>query len=93
MGQYSVEITREAREHLRAIQKSGNKALMKKVEKLFRELAEHPREGVGRPEMLKYELSNIWSRRIDQRHRLLYTIEDEVVRVIVLSMLSHYGDK
>lgn len=66
---------------------------MKKVEKLFRELAEHPREGVGRPEMLNYELSNIWSRRIDQRHRLLYTIEDEVVRVIVLSMLSHYGDK
>lgn len=93
MGKYSVEISKEAREHLITIKRTGNKALMKKVERLFLELSENPREGSGRPEMLKHQLSGIWSRRIDQKHRMLYIIDEEIVRVIVLSMMSHYGEK
>jgi len=41
------------------------------------ELAEHPREGTGKPEMLKGDLAGYWSRRINREHRLVYSIEDE----------------
>ncbi len=38
--------------------------------------------GIGRPEPLKNNLSGYWSRRIDDKHRLVYQIEDEVCKVI-----------
>lgn len=47
MGQYIVEVSNEAREHLRAIHKSGNKPLIRKVEQLFKELSEHLYSGTG----------------------------------------------
>ncbi len=34
-----------------------------------------------------------WSRRISQKHRLIYEIEEEVVKVAVLSSYGHYDDK
>jgi toxin YoeB len=39
------------------------------------------------------EEQNVWSRRIDDRHRMLYTIEDNIVTVFVISLWGHYGDK
>ena len=54
---------------------------------------EHPRKGTGQPEMLKHELTGLYSRRINRKHRLVYSIEDEKVIVYVLSAYSHYGDK
>jgi Txe/YoeB family toxin of toxin-antitoxin system len=32
--------------------------------------------GTGKPERLRGNLSGVWSRRIDQRHRLVYTVRD-----------------
>ncbi|MCX2491986.1 Txe/YoeB family addiction module toxin [Pedobacter sp. PF22-3] len=49
--------------------------------------------GVGNPERLKFELSGLWSRRINQKDRLIYKIEDEVVTVTIISALGHYGDR
>lgn len=42
MGKYSVEITETAREDLQCLFKSGNKALVKKVETLFVEFQNIP---------------------------------------------------
>lgn len=62
----------------------------KKVLKLLHELAEHPKSGSGQPDRLKYDLSGKWSRRIDDEHRMVYTIDDDVVTVEVLKMRYHY---
>ena len=35
---------------------------------------EHPFEGIGRPEPLKQDLSGWWSRRIDEKHRMVYRV-------------------
>lgn len=53
----------------------------------------HPETGTGQPEQLKHHLSGLYSRRINQKHRLVYSISDEVVIVHVLSAWAHYGDK
>ncbi|MFT6216181.1 MAG: toxin YoeB [Roseivirga sp.] len=54
---------------------------------------EHPTKGTGKPEMLKHDLAGLYSRRINKKHRLVYSINEQVVTVYVLSAWSHYGDK
>ena len=48
--------------------------------------------GTGKPEQLKH-LTNLWSRRIDKKNRILYTIREEIITVFVISLKGHYGDK
>ncbi|MFW6223071.1 MAG: Txe/YoeB family addiction module toxin [Bacteroidota bacterium] len=54
---------------------------------------EHPKTGTGQVEELKGNMQGKWSRRIDKKNRLVYTIDDEIVTVEVISAKGHYGDK
>lgn len=92
MEKYSVDLTPRAKEQLRLIYKSGDKVIIKKIERLVVELSEHPKIGVGKPEQLK-GVENTWSRRLDKKNRLVYTIKEEKILVLVLSVLGHYADK
>ena len=47
-----------------------------------------PFNGLGKPEPLKHELSGLWSRRIDEQHRLVYQVVDDAIRL--LSCRHHY---
>lgn len=90
---YSVEISPLAEEHIKFFKKSGQKILLKKIEKLLDELEIHPFEGTGKPEALKYENQGKWSRRIDQKHRLIYEVFEDEIFVEVISALGHYDEK
>lgn len=90
---YTLEFSETALEDIEKHKKSGDKAVLKKIEKLLNELMEHPTTGTGQPEMLKHDLAGLYSRRINKKHRLVYSINQEVITVHVLSALSHYGDK
>jgi toxin YoeB len=92
MGKYSVELVGTSKKDLQEIHKSGNKAIIRKVETLFLELSEHPQTGTGKPERLK-NLTNMWSRRLDKKNRLIYTISEDIVVVYVVSLKGHYDDK
>ena len=72
--------------------KSGDKVVLKKIEKLLNELMEHPTIGTGQPERLKHNLTGLYSRRINQKHRLVYSINNDIVTVHVLSAWAHYSD-
>jgi toxin YoeB len=89
---YNLDFTEPARKDVSALKKSEPQAY-KKLEKLLVELQEHPTTGTGRPEKLKYNYSGKWSRKISEKHRLIYEIHEEVVTVIVLSAFGHYEDK
>ncbi len=65
-----------------------DKKLFKKIARLINETQRNPFEGTGKPEPLKHQLSGSWSRRINQKHRLVYQVTDE--QVIVLSCKFHY---
>ena len=73
--------------------KSGDKATMKKIVRLLEELEKHPRSGTGKPEHLKHKEVETWSRRINDKHRMIYEIEDDIVTIDILSLWGHYGDK
>lgn len=93
MGRYTIRLTDEAKAHLKRLYKSGRKIDIKKVERIFKELEEHPEIGVGQPESLKHGLSGFWSRRISQKDRLIYQIDQDSVIVIVVSAGGHYSDR
>ncbi len=73
--------------------KSGDIQTLKKLATLLRELVEHPTTGTGKPEPLSGDRTGQWSRRISQKHRLIYMVDDEKVVVLLLSAYGHYGDK
>jgi len=93
MGKFRIKIEELAESHIKKIYKSGDKGSIKKIEKIFLELSENPYSGTGNSEPLKYNLSGYWSRRINQKDRLIYKIEDEFVTVTVISAQGHYLDK
>ncbi|MFI5138324.1 MAG: Txe/YoeB family addiction module toxin [Sphingobacteriales bacterium] len=66
---------------------------MKKIEKILVELSETPYTGTGNPEALKYELSGFWFRKINQKDRLIYKVEENIVTVFVISAMGHYNQK
>ena len=90
---YTLEFTGTALADIEKHKKSGDKAVLKKIEKLLNELIEHPATGTGQPEMLKHDLAGLYSRRINKKHRLVYSIDDQIITVHVLSAWSHYSDK
>jgi toxin YoeB len=93
MGKYRVTLTDQAKKDLIKHFKSGNKATIKKIEKILLELSEHPTIGTGNPEQLKFELAGLWSRRLNQKDRLIYEILEDIIIVDVISAMGHYQDK
>jgi toxin YoeB len=45
-----------------------------KILDLVTDVMQNPFEGIGKPEPLKYLDADIWSRRIDLEHRLVYRL-------------------
>jgi addiction module toxin, txe/yoeB family len=81
-------------EHIEKHKKSGQKKSLIKVEAFLSELEKNPTEGTGKPEELKgYRDHSVWSRRIDQKHRLTYEIFEEQKEVVLLTCYGHYEDK
>ena len=73
--------------------KSGNKAIMERISALLKDIMEHPYTGIGKPEPLKYSLAGKWSRRINAEHRLIYSVNENIITVYVFSMRYHYSKK
>lgn len=85
---YHLDFTDKAKEDIVTHKKSGNKAILKKLLVLLKELEEHPFTGTGKPEALKHNLSGMWSRRLNKEHRLVYQVEEDTV--FILSVKGHY---
>jgi toxin YoeB len=67
----------------------SNKAILKRITQLIQSIQETPFEGIGKPELLRYQLSGCWSRRINQEHRIVYEIVGN--KILIHSMRGHYG--
>jgi toxin YoeB len=68
---------------------SQDRRTLRKINALLAECIRTPFEGTGKVEALRGDLSGYWSRRIDQHHRLVYTVDADGI-VIVASCRDHY---
>jgi toxin YoeB len=89
---YKIEISDEAKTDLGKLRQT-DKRLYQKAFDLLMDIIDTPRAGIGKPEALKgYGAADVWSRRIDERHRLVYVIHDDIELVGILSAFGHYDD-
>ncbi len=65
-----------------------DKKILKKINKLIKDIQRTPFDGIGNPEPLKYDLSGFWSRRIEREHRLVYQVFDQ--EILIYSCKYHY---
>ena len=86
-----IKFLPRAEEDLEYWKQTGNKRIMKRISALLADILEHPFSGIGKPEPLKGEQHGLWSRRITDEHRLVYSISSGRVYVYVLSMRFHYS--
>lgn len=67
-----------------------DKKTLKRINALIKDIQRSTFDGVGKPEPLKCNLSNLWSRRIDETNRIVYFEENGVI--YILSCRGHYDD-
>ena len=93
MGRYFVAFDDTVKEHLIFHKKVGNQATIKRLERILKELHEHPFIGIGKPEALKGDLSGYWSRHVNKKDVMIYEVFEETMTVYISSALGHYFDK
>ena len=77
-----------ALEYLDYWKKSGSVIILKRIRQLIEAIQQDPFIGIGKPEKLKYNWSEWWSRRINEEHRIVYKCEQN--KIIVYSLRYHY---
>ncbi len=65
-----------------------DKKTLKRINKLIADIRRSPFEGIGKPEQLSENLAGFWSRRIDEKNRLVYAIDDD--QLTIISCRYHY---
>jgi len=68
-----------------------DKKTLKRVNQLIKDIDRNNYEGIGKPEPLTGNFSGFWSRRIDDKNRLVYRIKDNNIEVV--QCRTHYKDK
>ena len=89
---YIIDISDHADKIIRKWKKS-NPQLFKKYQRIYHELADHPRTGTGHPEPLRGGNDITYSRLLSAHDRIIYDIHDETVTVLVIDVEGHYDDK
>ncbi len=88
---YDITYTPTFLDDINTHKKRGNKKLLNKISQLEKDIEQHPRSGIGKVERLKhYKEREIYSRRIDREHRLVYEILEDDTIVILMAALGHY---
>jgi toxin YoeB len=67
---------------------ANDRANLKRINTLLKDIKRSPFEGIGKPEPLRHNLAGFWSRRIDEEHRLIYAIQNDMI--LVAQCRYHY---
>lgn len=67
---------------------SDDRKTLSRINRLIKEASRDPGSGTGKPERLSGDLAGYWSRRIDQEHRLVYTVDGD--KPVIVQARYHY---
>ena len=80
----------EAAWHDYVIWQAEDKKTTKRINNIIRDMARNPFQGIGKPEALKGQHAGLYSRRIDQKNRIVYRVEKNIIEIF--QCRSHYND-
>lgn len=66
-----------------------DKKTLRRINALIDAATRSPFDGIGKPEALLGDMSGFWSRRTDERHRIVYAVDDAIT---LLACRYHYGE-
>lgn len=64
---------------------------LKKINSLLEDIDRNGNDGMGKPESLTGNLTGFWSRRINDKDRLIYKIDEK--NIYILACRYHYSDR
>lgn len=70
--------------------KKADRRIAGKVKELLLEISATPYSGKGKPEQLVGNLSGYWSRRINAKDRIVYSVDEENQTVFIRALRGHY---
>jgi toxin YoeB len=53
--------------------------MVERINDLIKDVLRNPFNGIGKPEPLRHQFKGYWSRRIDQKHRLIYRATEDAI--------------
>lgn len=83
-----IEFTPKALSQLDYWKRTGNVTILRRIRLLLESISETPFSGIGKPEPLRHQLSGYWSRRINEEHRLVYSVNGN--KIVVVQCQFHY---
>lgn len=69
-----------------------DKKTLRRINQLLQDISRNAFEGLGKPELLRGNMTGWWSRRIDDTNRLIYRIQDNG-NIEIAQCRGHYNDK
>jgi toxin YoeB len=69
---------------------------LRRINDLIKDIDRNGHDGIGKPEALKGELKGFWSRRIDDKNRLVYRITlalNDTGLIEIIQCRTHYADR
>ena len=83
-----IILSKKAQADIDYWKKTKNTAVQERIIELKNSIIKEPYKGIGKPEPLKHQLSNKWSRRIDKTNRFVYGIINDQLHIY--SLKGHY---
>ena len=68
-----------------------DKKTLKRINALLQDILRSEFEGIGKPEALTGDFAEYWSRRIDDKNRLIYRVTNEFIEIA--GCRTHYNEK
>jgi toxin YoeB len=86
---YKILILNKANDDLNWFRKSDKQSYIKCFD-IVRDIMINPRNGIAKPERLKYFEEEVWSRRVNDVDRIIYTIYESELEIEISSFKGHY---
>lgn len=68
-----------------------DKKTLRRINQILKDIERNGYLGIGKPENLSGDLAGFWSRRIDDKNRIVYRIKNNTIEIAQCG--SHYRDK
>jgi len=66
-----------------------DKKTLKRINSLIQDIQRNGHEGIGKPEPLRFDFTGYWSRRINEKDRLVYTMDSK--NIYIIQCKYHYN--
>jgi toxin YoeB len=65
-----------------------DKKILKKINTIIKDIERNGHQGIGKSEPLRHELTGYWSRRISEKDRFIYKVEND--NIYIIGCKGHY---